>query len=67
MRKEVNQATLIVLAVTVLLIWSVIDNPRLAALRGPDIIRLITIGLGFGVAFGVQAGARVFGRKGSQP
>jgi hypothetical protein len=67
MRKEVNTASLVMLAVVVLLILNSLDNPRLAALRGTDILRLITIGLGFGVAFGVQAGARVFGRKSSQP
>jgi hypothetical protein len=67
MRKEVNMASLVILAVVGLLILNAIDNPRLAALRGVDILRLITIGLGFGVAFGTQVGARVFGRKASQP
>jgi len=67
MRKEGNQATLIMLAVTALLILKSIDNPRLAALHGADVLRLVTIGLGLGIAFGIQAGARVFGRKASQP
>ncbi len=35
-----------------------IGNPRLAGLRGPDVLRLIAIGLCVGLALGVFLGGR---------
>lgn len=67
MRKDPNYISLVCLFVAVMLIAKLSDDPRVAALQGTDIIRLVLIGLGVGMAIGVQAGARVFGRKGSQP
>ena len=67
MRKGGNSSTLVILIFGTLLVLNCIDNPRIAALHGPDIIRLIAIGLSLGVAFGIQCGARVFGKKTTQP
>lgn len=67
MHKAVNSVTLFLLVGAVPLVVNLIGDPRVAALRGPDILRLIALGLLFGVAFGVQSGARVFGRRGQQP
>jgi len=50
-----------------MLIAKLSDNPRVAALHGTDIIRLVLIGLGFGIAIGVQSEKRVFGSKTPQP
>ena len=44
-------AGFIPLAVAFQLIFNSIDNPRIAMLHGPDVIRLVTIGLGLGVGF----------------
>jgi hypothetical protein len=35
------------------------DNPRLAGLRGPDVLQLIAIGLCVGLALGIFLGGRV--------
>jgi hypothetical protein len=67
MHKAGNFVTLFLLMCAVPLVVNSIGNPRLAALHGPDILRLIAIGLLFGVAIGVQSGARVFGAKAAQP
>lgn len=67
MHKTQNFITPIFLIFGGLLILNAYDNPRLAALHGADILRLIAIGLLFGVAIGVQFGARVVGAKAPQP
>jgi hypothetical protein len=67
MRKDPNYVSLVCLIVAVLLIVKLIDNPRVAALHGHDIIRLVLIGLAFGFAIGVQSGVRVSWSKTPQP
>lgn len=42
-----------------------LDNPRLAGLRGPDILRLIAIGFCVGAAFGMFMAAFVGRRESS--
>lgn len=66
MHKAVNSVTLFLLVGAVLLVVNLIDNPHIAALHGPDILRLIAVGLFFGVAIGVQSGVRVFAAKDAQ-
>ena len=46
------------LVFAILLILNCLDNPRLAGLRGSDVLRLMAIGLGVGVALGFFAGRR---------
>jgi len=45
-------------AMFVSLILNCLNNPRLAELRGPDILRLIAIGMFLGVPLGVLFGRR---------
>jgi hypothetical protein len=42
-----------------------LDNPRLAGLRGPDILQLTAIGLCVGLALGVLLGGLLGGRRSS--
>ena len=42
-----------------------LDNPRLAGLRGPDILRLVAIGFCVGVAFGTLMAGFFGGRASS--
>jgi len=67
MRKDGNYVSLVCLFIAVMLIAKLTDNPRVAALHGADIMRLVLIGLGFGIAIGVQSEKRVFGSKTPQP
>lgn len=46
------------LVFAILLILTCLDNPRLAGLRGPDVLRLIAVGMCIGVALGLFAGRR---------
>ena len=49
---------LVPLVFAILLILNCLDNPRLAALRGPDVLRLIAVGMCIGVPLGFFAGRR---------
>jgi hypothetical protein len=42
-----------------------LENPRLAGLRGPDILRLVAIGFCVGVAFGTFMTGFLGGRRAS--
>ena len=59
-KKWTKFAPLFVLAMGIPPLLNSIDNPRLAGLRGPDIMRLFAVGFCVGVAFGMfMAGPRI--------
>ena len=57
-KKRTVFAALAVLAMGVPPLVNSLDNPRLAGLRGPDILQLAAIGLCVGLALGVFLGGR---------
>ena len=62
MRKNLLSAAAVVLFVGTMVLLNVIDNPRLATLRGTDLIRLFTVGLGFGVGVGFLSARSMLSR-----
>jgi hypothetical protein len=60
-RKRTVITALVVLAMGFPPLINSLDNPRLAGLRGPDVLRLIAIGFCVGAAFGIFV-AGFFGR-----
>jgi hypothetical protein len=61
-RKNLLSASAVVLFVGTMVLLNVIDNPRLATLRGTDLIRLFTAGLGFGVGVGFLSARSMLSR-----
>ena len=61
-RKNLLSASAVVLFVGTMVLLNVIDNPRLATLRGTDLIRLFTVGLGFGIGVGFLCARSMFSR-----
>jgi len=57
-KKRPILAILCPLVFAMLLILNCFDNPRLAGLRGPDLLRLIAVGMCFGVPIGFLGGRR---------
>ena len=57
-KKRTVFAFLCPLVFAILLILNCVDNPRLAGLRGPDVLRLIAVGMCVGVPLGFFAGRR---------
>ncbi len=57
-KKRTVFAALFVLAIGFLPLLNSLDNPRLAALHGVDIVRLVAAGFCFGTAFGMLMSAR---------
>ena len=45
-----------------LVLLNSIDNPRIATLRGTDVLRLFAIGLGFGIGAGFLVGGSMLSR-----
>jgi len=64
-KKWTKFAPFFVLAMAFPPLLNSLDNPRLAGLRGPDILRLIAIGFCVGVAFGMFMAGFVGGRRSS--
>ena len=65
-RKKLTKfAPLFVLAMGIPPLLNSIDNPRLAGLRGPDIVRLFAVGFCVGVAFAMFMAGFVGGRESS--
>ena len=52
--------SLMLIVVGIFALMNSLDNARLAAIHGSDIVKLLAVGLLFGVALGIQIGARVF-------
>ena len=52
MRKNLLSATALVLFVGTMVLLNAFDNPRIATLRGTDLMRLFAIGMAFGVGAG---------------
>lgn len=65
-RKKLRKfAPLLVLAMAFPPLMNSLDNPRLAGLRGPDILRLFAVGFCVGVAFAMFMAGFVGGRRSS--
>lgn len=64
-RKKRTMSALFILAMGILPFFKSVDNPRLAGLRGPDILPLIAIGTSIGAAVGIFFGERVVERESS--
>ena len=60
MNKRRFMAPLFLLLFGLFALVSALGEPRLAALHGSDIVRLVASGLCFGVAFGMLGAARRF-------
>lgn len=63
-KKWMRFAPFVVLAMGIPPLLNSIDNPRLAGLRGSDILRLFAVGFCVGVAFGMFMAGSV-GERGS--
>ena len=59
-RKDLLSGAAVVLFVATMVLLNVIDNPRLAGLRGTDLIRLFAVGLGFGIGVGFLCARSIF-------
>jgi hypothetical protein len=59
-RKDLLSGAGVVLFVGTMVLLNAIDNPRLAGLRGTDLIRLFTIGLAFGMGAGFLCARSIF-------
>jgi hypothetical protein len=59
-RKNLLSTAALVLFVATMVLLNIIDNPRVAALRGTDLIRLGAAGLGFGIGVGFLCARSVF-------
>ena len=58
MRRSRFVAPLLIALLGILPLLNSLGNPRLAALHGADILRLVAAGFCFGVAFGLLVGQR---------
>lgn len=64
-RKKWSAFPFVPLVFAITLILNCIDNPRLAGLRGPDLLRLIAVGMCIGVPIGFFAGRKSSTEKGA--
>ena len=62
-KKRIALASLFVLAIGFIPLLNSLDNPRLAALHGVDIVRLVAAGFCFGTSFGMFMVAFVRGPR----
>ena len=51
MKKSSRFFGLVPILIAVMVLLNILDNPRVEALHGSDVLRLITSGFGFGVGF----------------
>jgi hypothetical protein len=52
MRKNLLSGAALMLFVATMVLLNAFDNPRIASIRGIDLLRLFTIGFGFGIGAG---------------